>query len=477
MTLSPGKLQRTGVRTAVAERRVLSHAGSGAGSHRGGRAPDLGHRDAAPTPSSRRSRPSPPATTSDRGQPLLRTVYSPEMNAAAAQLIAQPASATRAPRRRLENLEHLRPRSSTRSSASRKVPIDHHVVGAPRRRSAASATPSDGMKRQVRRHAVQASSTIREGLGPRRHHRSATWRQRPRRAGRHDRRPCAPGRFRIAYLHWRGRTRDLPAPRTMATRVTPACGSSCRNPNGDAAARACSPTSTIATGDRQAGGRGARRRGHRHRRAKQVVLLDRGVGRFEPQGRVRLGTRGDGYVEIPRRHRRPATRVVTSANFLIDAESNLKAALQGLSEPQARSRPAGRRPRGSDAMISRVSSPGQRGISMLVLIGTVFAVASGRLYALKTLPLDAIPDLSDVQTIVYTEYPGSGAPGHRGPGHLPADHRDADGAEGRRSCAASRSSGSRSSTSSSRTAPTRTGPARRVLEYLNTVAKQACRPA
>jgi len=42
---------------------------------------------------------------------------------------------------------------------------------------------------------------------------------------------------------------------------------------------------------------------------------------------------------------------------------------------------------------------------VLVLIGTLFAVAAGA-YALRTLPLDAIPDLSDVQVIVYTEYPG-----------------------------------------------------------------------
>jgi Cu(I)/Ag(I) efflux system membrane protein CusA/SilA len=42
---------------------------------------------------------------------------------------------------------------------------------------------------------------------------------------------------------------------------------------------------------------------------------------------------------------------------------------------------------------------------MLVLIGAVFAVGGG-LYALKHLPLDAIPDLSDTQVIVYTEYPG-----------------------------------------------------------------------
>src|SRR4051794_4803997 len=42
---------------------------------------------------------------------------------------------------------------------------------------------------------------------------------------------------------------------------------------------------------------------------------------------------------------------------------------------------------------------------VLILIGTAFAVSAG-LYALRTLPLDAIPDLSDVQVIVYTEYPG-----------------------------------------------------------------------
>ena len=41
----------------------------------------------------------------------------------------------------------------------------------------------------------------------------------------------------------------------------------------------------------------------------------------------------------------------------------------------------------------------------LVLIGTVFVVAAG-IYAVAKTPLDAIPDLSDVQVIVYTEYPG-----------------------------------------------------------------------
>ena len=42
---------------------------------------------------------------------------------------------------------------------------------------------------------------------------------------------------------------------------------------------------------------------------------------------------------------------------------------------------------------------------VLVLIGTGFLVLAG-LYAVKTTPLDAIPDLSDTQVIVYTEYSG-----------------------------------------------------------------------
>ena len=41
----------------------------------------------------------------------------------------------------------------------------------------------------------------------------------------------------------------------------------------------------------------------------------------------------------------------------------------------------------------------------LVLLGTVFIVGWG-IYALWKMPLDAIPDLSDVQVIIYTEYPG-----------------------------------------------------------------------
>jgi Cu(I)/Ag(I) efflux system membrane protein CusA/SilA len=55
-------------------------------------------------------------------------------------------------------------------------------------------------------------------------------------------------------------------------------------------------------------------------------------------------------------------------------------------------------------MIARLIAWSARNL-ILVFVGTAFAVAAG-VYALKTLPLDAIPDLSDVQVIVYTEYPG-----------------------------------------------------------------------
>ncbi|MFG1466513.1 CusA/CzcA family heavy metal efflux RND transporter [Xanthobacter sp. DSM 24535] len=55
-------------------------------------------------------------------------------------------------------------------------------------------------------------------------------------------------------------------------------------------------------------------------------------------------------------------------------------------------------------MIARLIGWSARNL-VLVFVGTIFAVAAG-LYALKTLPLDAIPDLSDVQVIVYTDYPG-----------------------------------------------------------------------
>ena len=61
---------------------------------------------------------------------------------------------------------------------------------------------------------------------------------------------------------------------------------------------------------------------------RQVVIVDLGEGRFEPRA-VELGQRGAGQVEI-RQGVAEGETVVVSANFLIDAESNLKAALSSL---------------------------------------------------------------------------------------------------------------------------------------------------
>jgi Cu(I)/Ag(I) efflux system membrane fusion protein len=59
---------------------------------------------------------------------------------------------------------------------------------------------------------------------------------------------------------------------------------------------------------------------------QQIVLVAKEEGRFEPRP-VTLGRRGDGYREVLGGVGE-GTEIVTSANFLIDAESNLKAALK-----------------------------------------------------------------------------------------------------------------------------------------------------
>lgn len=58
---------------------------------------------------------------------------------------------------------------------------------------------------------------------------------------------------------------------------------------------------------------------------RQIVLVQRGEGLFEPRP-VKLGMHADGYVEVLEGIQ-AGENVVVSANFLIDSESNLKAAL------------------------------------------------------------------------------------------------------------------------------------------------------
>lgn len=67
---------------------------------------------------------------------------------------------------------------------------------------------------------------------------------------------------------------------------------------------------------------------------RQVVFMDLGGGRFEPRN-VKTGLRGGGLVEIAEGVK-AGDRVVVAANFLIDAESNLTSALNAFAPPEAK---------------------------------------------------------------------------------------------------------------------------------------------
>ncbi|CAK0761008.1 membrane fusion protein, copper/silver efflux system [uncultured Gammaproteobacteria bacterium] len=58
---------------------------------------------------------------------------------------------------------------------------------------------------------------------------------------------------------------------------------------------------------------------------RQMVLVERGEGLYEPR-EVKIGSRSDGYVEV-RSGLKAGENVIVRANFLIDAEANLRSAL------------------------------------------------------------------------------------------------------------------------------------------------------
>lgn len=64
---------------------------------------------------------------------------------------------------------------------------------------------------------------------------------------------------------------------------------------------------------------------------KKIVFVDKGQGVFEPRD-ITVGARAEGYYEL-KSGIQEGEVVVTSGNFLIDSESRLKAALEGMSEP------------------------------------------------------------------------------------------------------------------------------------------------
>ncbi len=71
-----------------------------------------------------------------------------------------------------------------------------------------------------------------------------------------------------------------------------------------------------------------------HGGSRQTVLVELAEGRFEPR-EVKLGVQGNDYVEVLEGVGE-GEKVVVTANFLIDSESNLKAAFSGMGSSQAK---------------------------------------------------------------------------------------------------------------------------------------------
>ena len=254
-------------------------------------------------------------TTGDKvrkGEPLL-TLYSPEINAAAAQVIANPGFD--GSRRRLENL-NVSDAAIAEIERTHKVPASI-VWSAPRDGVVLERGAVEGMKAaagamlfriadistmwvlaDVPEHgiaAVHPGETV-----------AVTVRSQPGR--------IYTGRVALIYPQVNAATRstrvriELPNPD----------GSLLADMYADVAIETGTPAPVVAVPDDAVVDSGT----------SQSVIIDRGGGRLEPRP-VKVGVRGDGYVEI-RQGLRLGERVVTGANFLIDAESNLKSTLEGL---------------------------------------------------------------------------------------------------------------------------------------------------
>ena len=269
-----------------------------------------------------------PITTGDRvtkGTKLAR-IYSPEISTAGAQFITELNAAARGvpeggARQRLENLG-VPPEVIAEIERSRKVPLTINW-SAPRDGIVLERSVSDGMKmtaggslfRLADISTIWVLADVPErqlaavGIGA-----PATVRLRGRPGSSFE------GRVSVIYPEIAEATRTAKVRIELANRdgiLLPNMYADVDIGSDDAAPQLAVPDSAVIDS-------GSRR----------VVILDLGEGRFEPR-EVKLGRRGDGMVAITEGISE-GDRVVVSANFLIDAESNLKAALSGFAQPEAK---------------------------------------------------------------------------------------------------------------------------------------------
>jgi Cu(I)/Ag(I) efflux system membrane fusion protein len=309
--LSPGKLQRIGVKTEPAARRVIAEPVRAPGTIQ------LDERRIAVISLRAESFiDSVEDVTSGsevhKGQPLFR-FYSPAIAAAGAQYLSSPSGPGAAqrmlnyavPQELLTEIENTRkvPISMTWRAPHDGIVLERNVVEGMR------AMPGDVLFRIADHSVIWALVDVAErDLAAVHEGQPVTVRVR----SYPDR--TFPGTVALVYPHLN------PATRTVRVRVELANPDMLLKPDmyaeaeietGSGDAELAVPDSAVIdSGDRQ------------------IVLVDLGEGRFEPRA-VQLGRRGTGYVEI-RNGLKDGDSVVTSANFLIDAESNLKSALQSL---------------------------------------------------------------------------------------------------------------------------------------------------
>lgn len=320
--ISAGKLQKAGVQTEVAERRTLNTMVRAPGTvqqdERRASVVSLRFEGFIDTVDNVTT-----GTHVRKGQPLMR-IYGPNLSSAAAEYLsalnARPDAgisnqALKGARRRLENLG-APDAFIGEIERTREVPVymnwpapqDGEIV----ERTAVNgmrAAPGDVLFRIVDHEVVWVMVDIAERdlalieVGQRAVVRLRAYPDHP-----------FTGKVTVIYPHLKAETRtaririELPNPDNvlrpdMYADVEIATGT-------EAPVVAVSSSAVIDSGERQ------------------LVLLDKGEGRFEPRA-VKLGRRGGGVVEI-KEGLAENDKVVTSANFLIDAESNLKAALKGL---------------------------------------------------------------------------------------------------------------------------------------------------
>lgn len=307
--LSPGKLQRTGVRTETVERRVITRPVRVPGTVQ------LDERRIAvvATRSDAYIQKVENVTTGDRvreGQPLLQ-LYSPEIVAAAAQLMANPGF--EGSRRRLENL-NVPADVIAEIERTRKVPL-YIAWSAPRDGVVLERNAIEGMKAAAGAVLFRIAdvSTVwvladvpEHDLGSIKTEQPSTVSVRSL-SGR-----TFNGRIELIYPQVNKETRttrvriELPNPDGL---LLPDMYADVEIATGSSKPVLTVPDSAIVDSG-----------------TRQLVILDKGEGRFEPR-EVKLGARGGGFVEI-QEGVAEGDRIVVAANFLIDAESNLKAALR-----------------------------------------------------------------------------------------------------------------------------------------------------